>query len=109
MSLTETQRHWLCGYWLWTADSKSVVNVAIPHLRGRWSPTKAILRIFPVSFKRFPLVAMFVDLFRHSVAGTLNCSEGKQGENGAHDRRPFGGRYLHDISVSTLAADSSTL
>jgi NAD(P)-dependent dehydrogenase (short-subunit alcohol dehydrogenase family) len=33
---------------------------------------------------------MLLDLFRHSVAGTVDCAEGKQGENGAHDRGPFG-------------------
>ena len=38
--------------------SRSDVNVAMPHLRGRWSPTKAILRIFDVSFEWSPLVAM---------------------------------------------------
>src|ERR1700677_3206175 len=54
MSLTETHRHWLSGYTLCTADSKSVVKVAMPHLRGRWSPTKAILRIFAVSLKWNP-------------------------------------------------------
>src|ERR1700733_8494197 len=58
MSLTETHRHLLCGYWFCTADSRSVVKVAIPHLRGKWSPTKAILRIFAVSFRWNPLVAM---------------------------------------------------
>src|SRR5579872_2831846 len=50
MSLTDTARHWLSGCALATAASKSDVNVAIPHLRGKWSPTKAILRILDVSF-----------------------------------------------------------
>jgi hypothetical protein len=29
---------------------QSEVNVAMPHLRGKWSPTKAILRTFVVVF-----------------------------------------------------------
>src|SRR5205823_3329786 len=52
MSLTDTARHWLCGCAATTAASKSDVNVAMPHLRGRWSPTKAILRTLVVSFMR---------------------------------------------------------
>ena len=35
-------------------------------LRGRWSPTKAILRIFAISFKKTPFSAMLQDLFCHS-------------------------------------------
>ena len=58
MSLTEAQRHWLSGYAFCTADSRSVVKVAMPHLRGRWSPTKAILRIFAVSLKGSPFATM---------------------------------------------------
>src|SRR5574340_311880 len=50
MSLTDTARHWLCGCALWTAASRSAVKVAMPHLRGKWSPTKAILRTLDVSF-----------------------------------------------------------
>src|SRR6516165_7512484 len=50
MSLTETEKHWLWGCACATAASKSDVNVAIPHLRGKWSPTKAILRTLPFSF-----------------------------------------------------------
>src|ERR1700727_1824391 len=48
MSLTETHTQVLSGYTLCTADSRSVVKVAIPHLRGKWSPTNAILCIFVV-------------------------------------------------------------
>src|SRR3974390_834617 len=50
MSFTETEKHWLCGFALATAASRSDVNVAIPHLRGKWSPTKAIWRTFESSF-----------------------------------------------------------
>src|SRR5512144_1839056 len=57
MSLTETARHWLWGWALATAASRSDVNVAMPHLRGRWSPTKAILRTFDVAcMKAIPLL-----------------------------------------------------
>src|ERR1700685_3997089 len=73
MSLTETHRHWLCGYALCTADSRSVVKVAMPHLRGRWSPTNAILRIFAVSFKRIPFATMGLDLFRIRLCDALKC------------------------------------
>src|SRR5271155_424521 len=48
MSFTDTAKHWLRGCAVWTAASRSVVNVAMPHLRGRWSPTKAILRTLEV-------------------------------------------------------------
>src|SRR5687767_10619251 len=56
MSLTETEKHWLCGCAAATAASRSDVNVAMPHLRGKWSPTKAILRTLEFSFiqQRFP-------------------------------------------------------
>lgn len=33
-----------------TAARRSVVKVAMPHFRGKWSPTKAIVRILDVSF-----------------------------------------------------------
>src|ERR1700692_3434650 len=52
MSLTDTARHWLRGCALWTAASRSDVNVAMPHLRGKWSPTKAILWTLEVSCVR---------------------------------------------------------
>src|SRR6516225_5784917 len=50
MSLTDTARHWFWGCALATAASRSDVNVAMPHLRGKWSPTKAILRTLELSF-----------------------------------------------------------
>ena len=52
MSLTDTREHWLWGCAAATAASRSEVNVAMPHLRGRWSPTKAILRTLEVSFMK---------------------------------------------------------
>src|SRR6202521_5129400 len=52
MSLTETAKHWLWGCALATAASKSDVNVAMPHLRGKWSPTNAILRTLEVLFMK---------------------------------------------------------
>src|ERR1700731_2422685 len=51
MSFTDTEKHWLWGYAAATAASRSDVNVAMPHLRGKWSPTNAILRIL----KSFPM------------------------------------------------------
>src|ERR1700733_10769595 len=53
MSLTETAKHWLWGCVAATAASKSDVNVAMPHLRGKWSPTKAILRTLEVCCIRY--------------------------------------------------------
>src|SRR5271170_2711750 len=50
MSFTETEKHWLWGCAAATAASRSDVNVAIPHLRGKWSPTKAILWTLEASF-----------------------------------------------------------
>src|SRR5437899_2212363 len=52
MSLTETEKHWLWGCAVATAASRSDVNVAMPHLRGKWSPINAILRTLEVSFMR---------------------------------------------------------
>src|ERR1700726_2334334 len=50
MSFTDTEKHWLWGCAAATAASRSDVNVAMPHLRGKWSPTNAILRTLEVLF-----------------------------------------------------------
>src|ERR1700689_1245400 len=68
MSFTDTAKHWLWGCAVWTAARRSVVNVAMPHLRGKWSPTKAIFRTLDVccirySFARRFLIRIF---FRHA-------------------------------------------
>src|SRR5437870_13881401 len=52
MSFTDTEKHWLWGCAAATAASRSDVNVALPHLRGKWSPTNAILRILEPSSMR---------------------------------------------------------
>src|SRR5579872_4143246 len=52
MSLTDTARHWLWGCALATAASRSDVNVAMPHLRGKWSPTKAIFPTLELLFMK---------------------------------------------------------
>src|SRR5579883_591194 len=52
MSFTDTAKHWHCGCEPATAASRSDVNVAMPHLRGKWSPTKAILRTLECSCMR---------------------------------------------------------
>src|ERR1700687_5211886 len=52
MSFTDTEKHWLWGCAAATAESRSDVNVAMPHLRGKWSPTNAILRTLEPSFMR---------------------------------------------------------
>src|SRR5271169_3541705 len=65
MSLTETERHWLWGCSAATAASRSDVNVAMPHLRGKWSPTNAILQTLEPSFMRQSL---------HSSRPALRCT-----------------------------------
>src|SRR5713226_814493 len=52
MSFTDTEKHWFGGCAAATAASRSDVNVAMPHLRGKWSPTNAILRTLEPSFMR---------------------------------------------------------
>src|ERR1039458_4819659 len=52
MSFTDTEKHRLWGYAAATAASRSDVNVAMPHLRGKWLPTNAILRTLESSFMR---------------------------------------------------------
>src|ERR1700694_3100050 len=54
MSFTDTEKHWLWGCAAATASSRSDVNVAMPHLRGKWSPTNAILRTLEVCCMRYP-------------------------------------------------------
>src|ERR1700675_1051886 len=65
MSFTDTEKHWLWGCAAATAESRSDVNVAIPHLRGKWSPTNAILRTLETSFMRQSL---------HSSRPVLTCA-----------------------------------
>jgi hypothetical protein len=64
MSFTDTEKHWLWGCAAATAASRSDVNVAMPHLRGKWSPTNAILRILEPSSMRQSL---------HSSCPALLC------------------------------------
>src|SRR5258708_39883824 len=65
MSFTDTEKHWLWGCAAATAASRSEVNVAMPHLRGKWSPTNAILRILESSSMRQSL---------HSSRPALLCT-----------------------------------
>src|SRR5712691_3093546 len=65
MSFTDTEKHWLWGCAAATAASRSDVNVAMPHLRGKWSPTNAILRILEPSSIRQSL---------HSSRPALLCT-----------------------------------
>src|SRR3989454_9100247 len=65
MSFTDTEKHWLWGCAAATAASRSDVNVAMPHLRGKWSPTNAILRILEPSSMRQSL---------HSSRPALLCT-----------------------------------
>src|SRR2546425_5250961 len=65
MSFTDSEKHWLWGCAAATAASRSDVNVAMPHLRGKWSPTNAILRILEPSSMRQSL---------HSSRPALLCT-----------------------------------
>src|SRR6266851_4553669 len=65
MSFTDTEKHWFWGCAAATAASRSDVNVAMPHLRGKWSPTNAILRILEPSSMRQSL---------HSSRPALLCT-----------------------------------
>src|SRR5213592_2623976 len=50
MSLTGTTKHSVSGFRAETASRRSWVKVAMPHLRGRYVPTNAILRIAVPAF-----------------------------------------------------------
>src|SRR5713226_4309962 len=72
MSFTDTEKHWLWGCAAATAESRSDVNVAMPHLRGKWSPTNAILRTFETSFMRQSFVARAPPCYAHESARRLH-------------------------------------
>src|SRR5208283_2261879 len=90
MSLTDTARHWRWGCPLATAASRSDVNVAMPHLRGRWSPTKAILRT---------LEALFMKAFLYCLlrAALQRGSEGDPADSATRDNN----RWRKAASLST--------
>src|ERR1700716_3000739 len=68
MSFTDTDKHWLWGCAAATAASRSDVNVAMPHLRGKWSPTNAILRTLEPSFMRQPFIPRAPRCYVHESA-----------------------------------------
>src|SRR5438034_5123076 len=82
MSLTDTARHRLWGCALATAASRSEVNVAMPHLRGKWSPTKAILRTLDFSCVRYSFVSQ-------RLTALADCNVRADGRK--IGRRPFSG------------------
>src|SRR6516162_2720502 len=71
MSFTETEKHWLSGFAAATAASRSDVNVAMPHLRGKWSPTNAILRTLNPSFIRQSFIPRAPQCYAHESARQL--------------------------------------
>src|SRR5271156_1174380 len=88
MSFTETEKHWLLGCTAATAESKSDVNVAMPHLRGKWSPTNAILRILETSSMRQSFISHAPRSFaqepvRQSRMCRLRALSGKECFSGA--------------------------
>src|SRR5216684_3796726 len=68
MSFTDTDKHWLWGCAAATAASRSDVNVAMPHLRGKWSPTNAILRTLEPSFMRQSFIPRAPRCYAHESA-----------------------------------------
>src|SRR5712691_8867689 len=71
MSFTATEKHWLWGCAVATAASRSDVNVAMPHLRGKWSPTNAILRILEPSFMGQSFIPRTPRCYAHESARQL--------------------------------------
>src|SRR6266852_2889196 len=71
MSFTATEKHWLWGCAVATAASRSDVNVAMPHLRGKWSPTNAILRILEPSFMGQSFIPRAPRCYAHESARQL--------------------------------------
>src|SRR6266705_2728744 len=68
MSFTDTEKHWLWGCAAATEASRSDVNVAMPHLRGKWSPTNAILRTLELSFMRQSFIPRAPRCYAHESA-----------------------------------------
>src|SRR5271166_169186 len=68
MSFTDTEKHWLWGCAAATAASRSDVNVAMPHLRGKWSPTNAIFRTLEPSFMRQSFIPRAPRCYAHQSA-----------------------------------------
>src|SRR5437667_8709365 len=68
MSFTDTEKHWLWGCAAATEASRSDVNVAMPHLRGKWSPTNAILRTLEPSFMRQSFIPRAPRCYAHESA-----------------------------------------
>src|SRR6266852_7493417 len=71
MSFTASEKHWLWGCAVATAASRSDVNVAMPHLRGTWSPTNAILRILETSFMGQSFIPRTPRCYAHESARHL--------------------------------------
>src|SRR6516162_1854486 len=71
MSFTDTEKHWLWGFASATAASRSDVNVAMPHLRGKWSPTNAILRTLDPSFIRQSFIPPAPQCYAHESGRQL--------------------------------------
>src|SRR5579863_3599771 len=113
MSLTDTAKHWLWGCALWTAASRSVVNVAMPHLRGKWSPTKAILRTLDVgcirySFaRRLPAPIALGSVFGHADRD-IHAQEGRSlPDEGAPERQNVRVIPSHRHSDQIAIADNA--
>src|SRR5438128_1338082 len=89
MSFTDTARHWFWGCALATAASRSDVNVAMPHLRGKWSPTKAILRTLEALFMKAFLCAASISLILR-VAALPTGNEGDPSDSAVPGSNKWG-------------------
>src|SRR6267143_6416791 len=81
MSFTDTEKHWLWGCAAATAESGSVVNDAMPHLRGKWSPTNAILRILEPSSMKQSFISRAPRSYAQESVRNCKCAalEGEEG------------------------------
>src|SRR2546425_7176179 len=97
MSFTDTEKHWLWGCAAATEASRSDVNVAMPHLRGKWSPTNAILRTLEPSFMRQSFIPRAPRCYAHESAHQPQmCRLSVKSEGafyGSVDSRPSGGGF----------------
>src|SRR5438128_11652643 len=106
MSFTDTEKHWLWGCAAATETSRSDVNVAMPHLRGKWSPTNAISRTLELSFMRQSFIPRAPRCYAHESARQPQmCRLSVNGEGAFSDS---GDSVLRTV-VSKACASNDTM
>src|SRR5260370_3922077 len=103
MSFTDTDKHWLWGCAAATAASRSDVNVAMPPLRGKWSPTNAILRTLEPSFMRQSFIPRAPRCYVHESA-----PQPQMGRLSVTGERAFSGSVDPDLRACDFMASDST-